>query len=434
MSNYPKELWRTQLHNKLPIASSFDITKEKYVRKGMIVRLGSLYGVKVVDIGDRNIVVRQVPLLKISNKMIRFMGKWVQIELGERKTVGDYSVKLLELNKKQARISISYVFKAWENEMKKYIQSNEGHITVKDMMNWSRLHSRDLDGLRPMCEDLFTYESAMIYKIPKENYEILSIGWFSPNHACSSIYVPVHIADTDIYCPYKTGEAAALSLELLKTYGHNSLTPAFSNVEDVFLNETDLYENYIDEITENQSEIANFLTFVDMSMQKQAWLTQQIWIEIDKMPINEKRDDVEELVTDMWKTNYSISLNRMEKVLYALQNISAAKDISNKIIDISLVISKSEIDAARAIGRNVTLSYQEYYAGRNSLEEHNYASGFNHLQQTLILSNSISKDRILQSSIGNMKIASEDMSPDYLLVVFLVLITGMILTKNKRNN
>ena len=43
MSNYPKELWKTQVFKKLPIAWSFDIEKEKYVGRGRTLRLNSLF-------------------------------------------------------------------------------------------------------------------------------------------------------------------------------------------------------------------------------------------------------------------------------------------------------------------------------------------------------------------------------------------------------
>ena len=204
MSNYPKELWRTQSHKKLPIASSFDMEKEGYVRRGRTVRLNSLYGVKIVSIGEDWIVARQVPFIKIYNKMIRITGTRVKIKLGERETVGDYSLRLIDINGNKAKVSVSYVFKAWEDKMLQYIESKHGYITLKDMINWSRLHGEDLEGLRPMCQDFFPYESVMIYKIPEENYGLLSSGWFSANHACSSIYVPIHISNNDIYGPYKT--------------------------------------------------------------------------------------------------------------------------------------------------------------------------------------------------------------------------------------
>ncbi|GAF73289.1 unnamed protein product, partial [marine sediment metagenome] len=300
MSNYPKELWKNQRHKKLPIASSFDTEKEQYVRRGRVVRLNSIYGVKIVDIGKDWVVARQVPFLKF-DKTIRIMGNKVKIGLGERETVGDYSVRLLDIDGKKAKISVCYVFKAWEEKMLEYMQPRYGDIGVKDMMNWSRLTGEDLEGLRPMCEEVYPYESAMIYKIPEENYDVLSGGWFSANHACSSIYVPVHICNTDIYEPYKTGEAAELSLELLESYGNQYLLSSLSVVEDVFLYETEEMEEIAEDLIQKNLDVSYFLTVVDMGMQKQAMLTQQIWSETQ---------GVEEvsLMNNMWQNNYSYSL------------------------------------------------------------------------------------------------------------------------------
>ena len=275
MSNYPKELWRTQCYKKLPIASSFDIQKEKNVRKFQTIRLNSLYGIKIMNIGEDWIVARQlIPILKFYNNKINFMGNSITINLGERKTVGDYSVKLLDINNKKATVSVCYVFKAWEDTMSQYIQSKYGHITISDMINWSRLHEDDLDNLRPMCEDLYPFESAMIYMIPKENYELLSSGWFSASHACASIYVPIHISNLDIFKAYKTEEAAKLSIDLLNMYQHDTLTPYFFRVEKVFLNETDEHEKIVEKLIGKDIDISELLTIFDTNMQEQAWLTE----------------------------------------------------------------------------------------------------------------------------------------------------------------
>ena len=230
MSNYPKDLWKTQLIKKLPIATSFDIEKELTVRKGTTVRLNSLYGIRILDITNEFITVKQIPYYKnikfIDNKL-SIIGS-VDIGLNGRETVGEYSVNLLETNGNKAKITISTKYKAWEDKIMDYVNAKYGSITYIDMINWSRLHEDDLDGLRPMCEDRFEFEGVTVYKIPKENYETLSSGWVSINHACSSIYVPFHICDNDIYEPYKTSQAAQLSLDLLNYYGHEFLTPSFS--------------------------------------------------------------------------------------------------------------------------------------------------------------------------------------------------------------
>ena len=59
--------------------------------------MNSLYGVRVTEIGQDWIVVRWVPFFKIVNKKIIFQGEPVKIQLDGRKTVGEFSVELLEI-------------------------------------------------------------------------------------------------------------------------------------------------------------------------------------------------------------------------------------------------------------------------------------------------------------------------------------------------
>jgi hypothetical protein len=381
MSNYPKELWGTQLHKKAPIASSFDIEKEAYVGKGRTLRLNSLFGVKIVDIGEDWVVARQVPFLKISNKWIRFMGERITIHLGERKTVGDYSVRLLDINRNKAKISVSYMFKAWEDQMLEYIQPHYGRITVKDMMNWSRLHGEDLEGLRPMCEDFFEYEAVAIYKIPNENYETLSSGWFSPNHACSSIYVPFHICDTEIFTPYTTGEAATLSLELLHAYGHDVLTDYFSNAEDVFLYENEFVENVASRLMAERVDVSEFFTVVDMGMQRQAWLTEEVWMDVSELSNQQHKDEVVSIIVGLWKHNYSTSLKSMKTAIQELKEISRSTEFIGDIEEISLSVCKSRIDALRAIGRRSSIAEREYATGSKFMRQGEHELGFDHLEK-----------------------------------------------------
>jgi len=63
--NYPKLLWKTQKINKLPISRSFDTTVEKSVGKMGVVRLGSLYCVRVTDIGEDFVMVKPIGMVHI---------------------------------------------------------------------------------------------------------------------------------------------------------------------------------------------------------------------------------------------------------------------------------------------------------------------------------------------------------------------------------
>ena len=428
MSNYPKELWKTQRHKKLPIASSFDTEKEQYVRRGRVVRLNSIYGVKIVDIGEEWVVARQVPFLKF-DKIIRIMGTKVKIKLGERETVGDYSVRLLDIDGNKAKISVCYVFKAWEEKMLECMQPRYGNIGVKDMMNWSRLTGEDLEGLRPMCEEVYPYESAMIYKIPEENYDVLSGGWFSANHACSSIYVPVHICNTDIYEPYKTGEAAELSLELLESYGNQYLLSSLSVVEDVFLYETEEMEEIAEDLIQKNLDVSYFLTVVDMGMQKQAMLTQQIWSE------TQGSEEVS-LIKNMWQNNYSYSLEMMENTVYALNNSSESSAVVDKIIEIVLSICESRMDAAGSIGKNTSMIEEKFKTGKNFLQRGLYRSGFDHLQTSFTYSNMLLNGKETPINTGDIETSqNEEIWTDFniFLIVILCITVFVILVKKKFN-
>jgi len=433
MSNYPKELWKTQRYKKFPIASSFDTEKEKYVKKLRTIRLNSLYGVKIMEIGEDWIVARQlIPFLRFYTNKISFMGNSVKIHLGERKTVGDYSVRLLDIDGKKAKVSISYVFKAWEDKMSHFIESKYGDITIEDMINWSRLHGDDLEGLRPMCEDFFQYESAMIYKIPEENFEIMSSSWFSANHACSSIYVPIHIANTDIYEAYKTEKAAELSLELLDIYQHDTLTPYFKKVEEVFLNETEEHEKITTKLIENDFNVTELLTILDTSIQEQAWLTEQIWLELGK---NYNSDpEIIEIIGDIWEKNYTVSLDLMELAVDKLKNISELK-ILNKIIDLTLNVCKSRIDVVNVFEKNISNIYEGYENGKNLIEQGKYKSGFQLIKNVFHISDMMLKDRA-PSDYDNMienkeRVIVSELNFFVLIVFFAVTFLIIFIKKNR---
>lgn len=433
MSNYPKALWRTQVHRCLPIASSFDIVKEKYVRKGGVLRLNSLYSIRIADIGKDWIIARQVPFLKINYGKIQVAGKPVKINLSERKTIGDFSVELLEINNNKAKIKLCYEFKAWEDKMMNYVQSKCGSIIVKDMMNWSRLHREDLDGLRPMCEDFYKYEAVAIYKIPENNYEIMSNGWFSANHACSSIYVPFHICDNDIYGPYETGEAAELSMELLNKYGHDTLTPYFSKAEDVFLAETEFIEEIAaKQITKNHENIAsNLLTGSDIGMQQQAWLTEGIWIEISKMSDQKDKLEFIDMIDGIWEKNYTLSLEKMGKILIDdINKLRKSSIIIDKLEDIAIDICKTKIDVAGVIGKQSPTAKEEYETGKKLVKQGEYEQGFNLLEKAFTECDMLIKGQIPTRSTAEKSEEKTDVL-FYFLVVILFLAVVFLFLKMK---
>lgn len=424
MSNYPKELWKTQRINTFPISRSFDTVIEKYVRNKGVVRLKSLYGIRIVEIGEDFISVKPVSFihaLKTKN-----LGVITKISLGEQKTVGYFSVELLDIDGNKAKVRVCNKHKAWEEKMLEYIQPQYGSITVKDMINWSRLHSEDLDGLRPMCQDSFEYEAVAIYKIPRQSYEIMSGGWFAANHACSSIYVPFHICDTDIYDPYETGEAAELSLNLLNEYGHGALPTSFNKVEDVFLHEARAMEEISTNMLTNNIDASDFLTIIDMSMQKQAFLTEEVWMEVSKVSNKQEFIDV---IDSLWEKNYTFSLNKMKNAILDLKDISGAATIREKIVDIALDICKSRIDAASVIGKQIQTVEEEYEKGSRLIKQGQYESGFEGIQKAFTESDMLIKGQTLEDleSIETEKDEEIDLLLWFLIVILIVDIIALLL-------
>lgn len=338
MSNYPKQLWPSQVLQKLPISPSFYTEKITYVGKGDFVSLNSIFMIHIKEIKNQSIVVGHIPWLKI----MRFPNikkiNDVEIELGTLETIGDFCVELLDLNGNNAKIRICNINKAWEDEIFKHINPRVGSITITDMIDWSRIHKGDLNGLRPMCQDSSTYEAVTIFKIPSTYYNLLSMGWFSPNHACTSIYVPFHICISDIYEPYESGEAAELSLELLNLYGHSTLTSYFEKTEEVFFGEMEKFENICINFLENKSKLSNFFTIIDAEMQKQAYLTEQLWLNISKITNKSSIESISNIFEDLWEKNYSISLNAMNNSITLLEQFPGTevfiKDIESIIVSI----------------------------------------------------------------------------------------------------
>jgi hypothetical protein len=270
----------------------------------------------------------------------------------------------------------------------------------------------------------------MIYKIPKEKYDVLSSGWFSANHACSSIYVPVHICDIDIYEPYKTGEAAELSLKLLESYGNQDLIPYICNVEDVFLHENEDMEEIVEEFLQNNLDVSSFFTVVDMGMQKQAMLTQQIWSEAFEQELEEI-----DLIKNMWQNNYSHSLEMMENTVYALNNIPKSSVVVDKIIEIVLNICETRMNAAEFLVKDISTVEEEFEAGQKSLQAGQYQSGFDHLLKAYSYSDMLLNGKETPwINTGNIETSkNEEIWTDFniFLMAILCIAVFVILVKKK---
>ncbi len=430
MSNYPKKLWKTHRLKLFPISRDFNKVVEKNVRKFSAVRLGSIFGIRIVKIGDNYISAK--PISFFHARRTNSLGVVTKIQIGERKNVGYFSVELLDINGKIGKVRVTNIYKAWEEEMLKQINSKiDGKITVDDMIFFSRFDREDLNGLRPMCEDYFTYEAVAIYKIPSENYEILSNGWFSANHACSSIYVPFHICNNNIYMPYQTGDAAQISLDLFNLYDHDELINSFNRVERVFINETDKIEKISIEYILNDTDISEFLTTIDMSMQKQAYLTQQIWKDIDKITNKQK---VLNAIDSIWEENYLETLENIKNALFELEKISGTQIIKQRLKDISFDICDSRIKAADNLGKEITHSLKKFNEGQNLVINGQYNKGFETLEKSFIEADALIKGQEINEDVKSVIINIDEHSTVLYFLIFVLIIALIVLFVRFRLN
>jgi len=338
MSNYPKQLWYSRLLKKIAIASNFDRVYEGNVRRWQTVRLGSIYGVKILKIGNDWIMAKQVPV-----------GEKIKIEKGKGAKVGYFYVELEEITGRTAKVRISYEYYGWENKVAEMIRQKYGKLTVMDLMNLSRLHSEDLDGLRGFCEG--EKKATMIFKIYKNG--IPSMGWFAPDQ-CVSIYVPVHICDKQIYEAYKNGEAAEIALNLLTKFGHGGVN--FSNVEKVLIKENERMEN----LALKHGNEADILTCVDVEMQKQAIMTEKLYLNANK----EER----EILKRIWQTDYYQTICNIER------NINSFDEYGQEMLaKIALSIGKTRVDVDAIV--NGSDLYKDYNKAENLVQTGNYREG-----------------------------------------------------------
>ncbi|MFO8132371.1 MAG: hypothetical protein R6U10_00310 [Thermoplasmatota archaeon] len=319
-SNYPRQLWDSMILKRLFVAPTFDSSYEGDVRRGRTVRLGSLLGVRLLSVDDDGVTVRQTPL-----------GDRIAIAEGEGATVGFFRVNVIDAGGNTARLLVRYRYAAWEDEMTRRVQASYGDITPHDMMEWSRLHSSDLEGMRGMCED--QEKGAMVYKIPRQGYETLSMGWFAPDQ-CSAIYVPVHIADTTIYEPYRSGSAASLAVQLLQRYGHGGITDACRQVERVFLRENDAVEALA--VEADDDAVAEVLTTSDVEMQRQAYLMQNAFL----IAGTDQRD----AIAGAWNHSY---VDTLENLRDSMRHISG--DVAGILVDVAASIARARVSIAATV-------------------------------------------------------------------------------------
>ena len=290
-TNYPKELWDIHALYPIFVARDFNSTFMGWVKNGERIHLGGFMGVRITDIGSQSITARLSPI-----------GMSRRIALGDGEKLGSFWIELLDIQDGKAKIFLCFKYFMWESKMMDIIENRTGYITVKDMMNWSRIHSSTLGGLRGMCEG--GYEASTVYQIPTEYPHFLSTLWFAADQ-CSSIFIPVHICSRDIYDPYETGEAHHVAFQLLEKYGHGNLTRIFEKPENAFLSETYSVEQKAIQLLKNgkKEEAIDLLTLSDINIQMKALLIEKMWLNMSYLP-NVSNHLADEIL-DIWDNDYS---------------------------------------------------------------------------------------------------------------------------------
>ena len=222
-----------------------------------------------------------------------------------------------------------------------------------------------------------------------------------------------------------------MSLDLLDEYGHDILTSSFSRVEEVFLNEIKTMEDIATELISDDQDVSSFLTITDTSMQKQAYLTQEIWMEASKFSVDQ---EIINIISALWAKNYTVSLNKMKAALLSLNDISGSTNFRDKIVDIALDICKSRIDAAGVIGKQISSAEEKYQNGKKLIMQGEYLEGFIRIQKAFTESDMLIKG---YTSQNDNKLDSEKNETATILLsilaVFLVLIIFIIVSKKKRD-
>lgn len=381
ISNYPRELWDTQIIGSRFIADAYDAIALEKVKQGDYVHLNGIARIKILQLNESSIKVRQLPFFTNigyhDGKISLFMPP-ESIGVNEQKTIGDFYISVQHIENESATIHLSTAVYAWEQALLNRILPKKGNITVKEMIEWSRLQANDVNDVRAMCEAAYPYEGVAVYQIPNENYQILSKGWFSANHACSSIYVPFHCSNKKIYNPYETGKAAEISLLLYQNYSDNLLS-MIQPVENIFIKENKFFDEWC--VTTNQSKVvqAKVLNTIDLSMQKQAWIMQQLFYNVSKLSA-EQQKTLFSYTESLWKENYTATLHSIANILNEIET-DENNIVTEPAIRLMKLIPATYINILEEINISTENIYLLYENGEEYLNQYKYIEASELFQQ-----------------------------------------------------
>jgi hypothetical protein len=165
-------------------------------------------------------------------------------------------------------------------------------------------------------------------------------------------------------------------------------------------------------------------------MQKQAYLTQQIWMETSTISNTEDKQTILDLIGGIWKSNYSISIITMKDSINNLENISNTGYILDKICEIALEICKSRIITVNITGKDCKNLQFEYKTGENLIKKDEHNLGFEHLKKVFTDYEYLIKGQIIQSQ-NELEKNSNLENILYFLVMILILLVIFLFLKLK---
>lgn len=348
-SNYPEFLWDVCSSDQYKYAPHFETMYDDWARERQIIKLGPkcTLGITIKKIENDHIIAKAFP----------GSGEEIKINVGENQTLNNFRIGLVdtsgsidspstETQQKRAHVTICFKYLEWLEHVSGFVDEKKGDIELRDLMNWSRLHSEELGGLRAFCEGEADNEEAVnIFRHQKKEPELMSSLWFS-GIPCCSIYIPVHICARRIAEPYTTSRAWQQSLFLLNEYDHGVLTPTLEKIENIIIIENDEIENICYKLLgeKDNTNIIDILTYSDNMLQFNANKMGQILVYLPQLKV--VNTEIFDSINNMWEKDYFHSLKNMKNILNDIKSNLKDSD-SGSNIDLKKLLSIDILEILR---------------------------------------------------------------------------------------
>ena len=113
-------------------------------------------------------------------------------------------------------------------------------------------------------------------------------------------------------------------------------------------------------------------------MQRQAYATEELWMEVTKVA-NGKY--IMKILENIWNSNYSNSLDEMQKAIIHFDDTTGSNYFINKITEIALDICKTRVDSAASINKQSPDLETYYKKGNELVKKEKYENGFKYLKK-----------------------------------------------------